>query len=470
MSSNDQSNKLIKWSVILLDFIVMNALIAAFARWHPSVMTWAAERRDIFFLACNLAMMVSEYRFYTVIHRRIVVSSDILRRIMGLTMLHALVAYVTLKVMDYSLPVGAILVELDTLLFVLLLIVRVAERWAVKRYRMSGGNYRMVTLVGTDVELLNIYDKLHQDPTRGFKVLGYYGDGDIPGNDGRIQHIGTLKELLDNLKNPGGLKLGDDLYVCMSRLQSDTIKRISRMCEETVTRFYFVPVSVESIGLPLKRELMDDMEIFATYENPLINPVNRAVKRTFDIVASACALLCILPFLPIIAFMIKRQSPQGPVFFKQPRTGLDGKVFYCYKFRSMHPNKDESGLVQATKDDPRKFPFGDLMRKTSVDELPQFWNVLKGEMSIVGPRPHPVALNEKYTELIDKYMVRHFVKPGVTGWAQVTGFRGETEELWQMEGRVKRDIWYMEHWSFWLDVRIMWLTVKQIVMKDEQAY
>ena len=122
MSSNDQSNKLIKWSVILLDFIVMNALIAAFARWHPSVMTWAAERRDIFFLACNLAMMVSEYRFYTVIHRRIVVSSDILRRIMGLTMLHALVAYVTLKVMDYSLPVGAILVELDTLLFVLLLL------------------------------------------------------------------------------------------------------------------------------------------------------------------------------------------------------------------------------------------------------------------------------------------------------------------------------------------------------------
>ena len=242
------------------------------------------------------------------------------------------------------------------------------------------------------------------------------------------------------------------------------------MCEEHVIRFYYVPVSVESMGMNLKRVMLDDIEVFVTYKNPLQYPVNRLIKRTFDIVVSCIALLCILPFLPIIAFMIKKQSPKGPVFFKQPRTGLDGKNFYCYKFRSMHPNKDESGLVQATKDDPRKFPFGNLMRKTSVDELPQFWNVLKGDMSIVGPRPHPVALNEEYTKLIDKYMVRHFVKPGVTGWAQVTGFRGETEELWQMEGRIKRDIWYMEHWSFWLDIRIMWLTAKKIIIHDEHAY
>jgi putative colanic acid biosynthesis UDP-glucose lipid carrier transferase len=194
------------------------------------------------------------------------------------------------------------------------------------------------------------------------------------------------------------------------------------------------------------------------------------VKRVFDIVFSIFAIVCFLPFLPIIALIIKIQSPKGGVFFRQPRTGADGKNFLCVKFRSMHPNKDESGLVQATKDDPRKFPFGNLMRKTSIDELPQFWNVLKGDMSIVGPRPHPVALNEEYVKLIDKYMVRHYVKPGVTGWAQVTGFRGETEELWQMEGRVKRDIWYMENWSFWLDLRIIWLTIRQILLKDEQAY
>ena len=470
MRTNDQTNKLIKWIIIMMDFILMNLLIWLFAKYHPSVMTWDSDKKDIFFLACNLAMMASEYRFYTVIHRRRTTSGDILRRIIGLTMLHVVLTYLLLKVLEYNMSIGLVLLLLDTLLFILLLVARIFERWAVKRYRLSGGNFRTVTLVGSDPELLGIYDKLVKDPTRGFRVLGYYGDETIEGNDGRLVRLGSLEDVVENRHTPKNLRLGDDLYACISRLDSKTIRRISRMCEETVTRFYYVPVSVETIGLPLKREQLEDIEIFTTYENPLNNPINQIVKRIFDIVMSSFALLCILPFLPIIAYMIKKQSPNGPVFFKQPRTGQDGKNFYCYKFRSMHPNKDESGLVQATKDDPRKFPFGNLMRKTSIDELPQFWNVLKGDMSIVGPRPHPVALNEEYVKLIDKYMVRHFVKPGVTGYAQVTGFRGETEELWQMEGRIKRDIWYMEHWSFWLDIRIIWWTVKQIIMKDEQAY
>ena len=470
MRNNNQTNSLIKWSIITLDFVLMNLLIWLFAKWHPEVILWSSDKKDIFFLACNLAMVVSEFQFYTVIHRRRTNSADILKRIVGLTMMHVVLAYLIMKTLDFLIPVGKVLLTLDTIMVVLLLLVRIVERWAVKSYRMSGGNFRTVTLVGSDSELLSVYDRLVKDPTRGFRVLGYYGDETIEGNDGSLKRLGSLEEFVEKRHYPNELIIGDDLYACISRLDSKTIRRISRLCEETVTRFYYVPVSVETIGLPLRREQLDDIEIFTTYDNPLINPVNKLVKRIFDVVVSSIALLCILPFLPIIAFMIKKQSPQGPVFFKQPRTGLDGHDFYCYKFRSMHPNKDESGLVQATKDDPRKFPFGDLMRKTSIDELPQFWNVLKGDMSIVGPRPHPVKLNEKYTELIDKYMVRHFVKPGVTGYAQVTGFRGETEELWQMEGRIKRDIWYMEHWSFWLDFRIMWWTVKQIVLKDEQAY
>ena len=472
MRNNDQTNALIKWIVVFLDFVALNLLVWLFAKWHPTVLTWTSDKKDIFFLVCNLAMMLSEYRFFTVIHRRRTTGTDILQRIIGLTVLHAVLAFLLLKVMDYAMPVGKVLLLLDTLLFIILLVGRVVERLAVKRYRLSGGNFRSVTLVGDDPELLGIYDRLVKDPTRGFKILGYYSHGvEKDGLEEKgVRRLGTVDDLIKNRHHLENLTIGDDMYVCLSRLDAKTIKRISRMCEETVTRFYYVPVSVESIGLPLKRELLDDMEIYSTYENPLQNPVNRFVKRLFDVVVSSVALLCILPILPIIAFMIKKQSPKGPVFFKQPRTGLDGKIFYCYKFRSMHPNKDESGLVQAQKDDPRKFPFGNLMRKTSIDELPQFWNVLKGDMSIVGPRPHPVALNEEYVKLIDKYMVRHFVKPGVTGYAQTTGFRGETEELWQMEGRVRRDIWYMEHWSFWLDIRIMWWTAKQIILKDEQAY
>ena len=470
MRNNDHTNLLIKWSVIFLDFALINLLMWLLVKFHPTIIEWTGDRKRIFFLACNLAMMMSEYRFFTVIHRRRVTSTDIVQRIIGLTMLHIVLAYLILKVLVYDMPVGIILLQMDTLLFVILFFGRIIERLVVKHYRMSGGNFRTVTLVGSDSELLEIYKRLTNDPTRGFKVLGYYGNDSIEGNDGKLIRLGSLDELMEKRHTPNNLIIGDDLYVCLSRLESKTIKQISRMCEENVTRFYYVPVSVETIGLPLRRESLDEIEVFSTYENPLQNPVNQFIKRLFDIVMSLVALLCILPFLPVIAFMIKKQSPNGPVFFKQPRTGLDGKDFYCYKFRSMHPNKDESGLVQARKDDPRKFPFGNFMREASIDELPQFWNVLKGDMSIVGPRPHPVALNEEYVKLIDKYMVRHFVKPGLTGFAQTTGFRGETEELWQMEGRVKRDIWYMEHWSFWLDLRIMWWTVRQILLRDEQAY
>ena len=469
MGKNNQSNKIIKWGIIIGDIVIMNLLLLLVSKWHPQALLWSGDDKLIVKLVCNLALVMSEFKFYTVIHRRLVSSSDILSRIVGLTITQTVLAYLFLKIIDYKLPVGWMLFVLGTVFTVVLVVVRLLERWMVKLYRKAGGNFRTATFIGSDTELLSVYKRLMNDPTRGFRVLGYYGD-EIDGASGVMERLGTLDDVMKNLEHPENLNLGDDVYVCLSRRDSKIVKRISKMCERQVIYFYYVPVSIESMGINLKRELLDDMEIFAAYENPLQNPVNRFVKRVVDIVFSIFALICILPILPVVALIIKIQSPKGPVFFRQLRTGLDGKNFYCIKFRSMHPNKDESGTKQATKDDPRKFPFGNFMRKASIDELPQFWNVLKGDMSIVGPRPHPLAINEKYTELIDKYMVRHFVKPGVTGWAQVTGFRGETEELWQMEGRIKQDIWYMEHWSFWLDIRILWMTVKQILTHDEQAY
>jgi putative colanic acid biosynthesis UDP-glucose lipid carrier transferase len=231
-------------------------------------------------------------------------------------------------------------------------------------------------------------------------------------------------------------------------------------------KFYYVPPTNESFNM--QSVFIDDIEVFASYTSPLEEPLNRLLKRVFDIVVSVIALTLTALLFPVVAIVIKVQSP-GPLLFRQRRTGMDGKDFWCLKFRSMHVNAD-SDRVQATKDDPRKYPFGNFMRKTNIDELPQFWNVLRGDMSIVGPRPHMLAHTEQYSALISKYMVRHFVKPGVTGWAQVTGFRGETSELWQMEGRVERDIYYIQHWSVWLDLRIIWMTVKTIFKTDKNAY
>ena len=239
-----------------------------------------------------------------------------------------------------------------------------------------------------------------------------------------------------------------------------------QLCNQRMVKFYYVPPVEET--LKLQPVFIDDIEVMTPYISPLDDTLNRFLKRLFDIVISIVALVFTALLFPFVYVIIKMQSP-GPVFFRQLRTGIAGHEFNCIKFRSMHVNADSDSL-QASKDDPRKFPFGNFIRKTNIDELPQFWNVLRGDMSIVGPRPHMLAHTEQYSHLINKYMVRHFVKPGVTGWAQVTGFRGETRELWQMEGRVERDIWYIQHWSLWLDIRIIWMTIKTVFRTDANAY
>ena len=186
-------------------------------------------------------------------------------------------------------------------------------------------------------------------------------------------------------------------------------------------------------------------------------------------VFSSLFLVTVFPFVYLIVGSIIKLTSPGPVFFKQMRTGLNGVDFVCYKFRSMKVN-DEADSKQATADDPRKTRFGNFLRRSNIDELPQFINVFKGEMSIVGPRPHMLAHTETYARLIDKYMVRHFIKPGVTGWAQTHGFRGETKELSQMEERVKADIWYMEHWTMLLDIYIIYKTVANVVVGEKETH
>ena len=485
MRRNNQSNRLIKWFIIVGDFVLLNAILLIPARWSWTVNNWPDRSLEIFILVNNIALMLAQMRFSTIVHLRLVGAGEILQRLIGLTAMQAVLAYVLLKVFDYYLPIGWIEWGVGTIFFVVLLVKRLAERWFIKLYRQAGRNSRMVTLVGSDSELLEVYKKLITDQTLGYRILGYYGDESLlnlkkeyqeqgtwnVGADNyrdKLERLGSLEDFVEGMDHPEDLQLGDELYLCVSRLEKKIIRRISQLCDHKIIRFYYVPMSVESIGLKLKREMMDDMEVFTTYENPLQNSVNKAVKRVFDVIMSLVFLIPTALIFPIVWLIIKIQSP-GPILFKQARTGLDGKTFNMLKFRSMHVNAD-ADKVQATKDDPRKYPFGNFMRKTNIDELPQFLNVLKGDMSIVGPRPHMLAHTEQYSQLIDKYMVRHFVKPGLTGWAQVTGFRGETKELWQMEGRVKRDIWYMEHWNIWLDVRIMWLTFKSFFVHDEHAY
>jgi putative colanic acid biosynthesis UDP-glucose lipid carrier transferase len=211
------------------------------------------------------------------------------------------------------------------------------------------------------------------------------------------------------------------------------------------------------------------MPVLSPRNEPLDDVGNRIKKRFFDLIVSSIAIIFILSWLvPLIALLIKLES-RGPVFFVQKRNGKDGKPFNCLKFRSMRQNADADAR-QATKGDNRITRLGNFMRKTSIDELPQFFNVLMSDMSVVGPRPHMLKHTQDYSRLINQFMIRHFLKPGITGWAQVNGFRGETKTTEDMANRVTYDIWYLENWSLWLDARIVFMTVFNIFRGEKNAY
>ena len=460
IKNNNLTNQLIKWLIIAGDFVVLWVLLYFVVGTIFQSEGWNDEKSRAFWMTCTFALIVAEYCFPSVIHERMVGANDILRRSTMLVTTHALLSYLLLRAIHFVSRLGWQLFAMGLVMLVSIILLRFVGRWLVKRLRQSGHNTRCVTLVGADKELLNLYRKLITTATYGYRVHCIYGDIEGLTPDGSISDFKAL------LSRPKDLKLGDEVYLCVPRSERELIEQTVRLCDHRMVKFYYLPTAEERLNLqPI---LIDDIAVMTTYTSPLEDPLNRLMKRSADLLLSAMLLVPIVVMMPFIAVIIKRQSP-GPIFFRQRRTGLDGREFWCWKFRSMHVNSTADSQ-QATKDDPRKFPFGNFMRKTSIDELPQFWNVLRGDMSIVGPRPHMLAHTEQYNRLIDKYMVRHFVKPGITGWAQVTGFRGETSELWQMEGRVERDIWYIQHWSIWLDLRIIWMTVKAIFKRDEKAY
>lgn len=457
---------------MLVDLLMLNGILILFRMWSPTLQTWSVGRTETLWVVCNLAMALSMWKFSTIIHLRMVSGGDILRKVFELTVTQTLIAYLIMKLIEVNRPIGWMLVDLGICQMLVMTVLRVLERLAIKQFRQLGMNTRTVTFVGDDSELSTLYTMLKGNPTLGYRVVGLYTNAnpiaEQDEKDNKIPVFGTVSDLIEAVEREEPLTLGDELYVCLSRREREKVKILSDYCDRHIIRFYYVPISVEQLGMRLKRELYEDMELFTTYEVPLEYPMHKSLKRLFDLVMSLIVLIVGIPLLPIVALIIKIQSP-GPVFFRQERTGYNGRNFLCYKFRSMRVNKDADKL-QATENDPRKFPFGNFMRKYNIDELPQFWNVFKGDMSVVGPRPHMLYHTEKYSQLIERYMVRHFVKPGITGWAQVTGYRGETRELWQMEKRVKQDIWYIENWTIWLDLRIIWMTFRTMVVHDKKAY
>ncbi len=342
-----------------------------------------------------------------------------------------------------------------------ILLGRLWLRWQASRPSAR----RPALIVGAGELGAKVARALSKDPFSGHQFLGFFDDRDGSRLDPSAagQMAGKLSELPAKIAELGVR----DVYITLPLGSQPRIVQLLEHLQGTTASLHLVP---DVFGISIIQGRLKDLHgvpVVGICETPFTG-TNELVKRISDIVMSLCILTLIAPVLLLVALGVKLSSP-GPVIFKQRRNGLDGEEIEIYKFRSMRVMDNGSTVKQATRDDPRITPFGAFLRRTSLDELPQFINVLQGRMSIVGPRPHAVAHNVQYRELIKAYMVRHKVRPGITGWAQVNGLRGETDTVEKMRQRVEYDLEYLRNWSLALDLQIILRTVR-LVLFDRHAY
>ncbi|TCT91866.1 putative colanic acid biosynthesis UDP-glucose lipid carrier transferase [Gibbsiella quercinecans] len=331
-------------------------------------------------------------------------------------------------------------------------IFRLFIRYAIGYARRIGYNNRKVAIVGTLPIGINLAKNFQDATWLGFDVKGIYSDSEIESREG-IPYGGTLSKLVSQAKS-GHI---DRVYIAMPMSDEVKIKQLVTELTDTTCSVMLIPDVLTFNMLQSRVEEVNGVPVVSLFDTPM-SGINMLLKRIEDIVLSLCILLFISPVLVIIALFVKFTS-HGPIIFRQTRYGIDGKPIKVWKFRSMRVMENGDKVIQAKKVDLRVTPVGGFLRRTSLDELPQFFNVLKGDMSIVGPRPHAVVHNEQYRTLIKGYMLRHKMKPGITGWAQINGWRGETDTLEKMEKRVEYDLDYIRDWSIWLDLKIIFLTV-----------
>jgi len=335
---------------------------------------------------------------------------------------------------------------------------KLAVFYLLKKYRLLlKGNLRKVVIIGLNQKTDQLRKFFLENPEYGYVLAKTF---DLNKDDKT-----TLDECLTFIEENNV----DEIYSSVAKLNNKELSQLIDYADNNLKILKFLPDNKEIYSKRLDFTYYGYLPILSLRKIPIEEPFNKFIKRSFDIILSIIVIVGVLSWLtPILAIFIKLES-KGPVFFKQRRNGLDYKEFYCYKFRSMRPNP-EAHLYQIRKNDPRVTRVGKVIRKTSIDELPQFINVLKGEMSVVGPRPHMVSHTHMYAKRIDKFMVRHFIKPGITGLAQVSGYRGEVEDDNHIINRVKYDIFYLENWSLFLDIKIVFQTIYNALRGEEKAY
>jgi Undecaprenyl-phosphate glucose phosphotransferase len=419
---------------------------------------------DTYWLIGNITYLVSVNSIYMALHSRMLRPEAIIAKA-GKTMLLQFVLFLaTLAFLHIVTPSRLILSVFYIVTTVVVAFERLLVRKLIKTVRYYGGDECNALLIGNGAALQDMID-LMNDRWNGYNLVGIFTDEDEERYK-KVYYMGTIDDAIPYLESTDEI---DEIYCSSIDGKQKVIDDIVNYCDDRVIRFYNVPRMNRYQSRWMKMKEMGDLSVLSLRNEPLNVFYNRFIKRSFDLIMSTLFLCTLYPIIYVIVAIVTKITSPGPVYFKQMRTGVDGKDFWCYKFRSMQVNKD-SDTLQATKNDVRVTKFGKFLRHSNIDELPQLINVWLGNMSIVGPRPHMLKHTEYYGQMVNKYMVRHFVKPGITGWAQVNGYRGETKELADMEKRIECDIWYLENWNFWLDLVIILKTVQNMIRGEKKAY
>ncbi|WP_142688377.1 undecaprenyl-phosphate glucose phosphotransferase [Chitinophaga polysaccharea] len=355
-----------------------------------------------------------------------------------------------------------------SLTFIGIIIMKFLVKQSLLRLRSNGYNIKNILIVGTGDTGMNFYRTILSNDHFGYRCVGFVDEQTNPYLNG--QYLGKIADLQRVLEDHEI----DDVIVALPETPGAEMEKIIITSEKEAKRVRIIADCYRFCTSTASMNLFGNFPLLTIRTSPLDDPAKQRFKRLFELCFTIALFLTVFWWLfPLIALLIKLSSP-GPILFKQTRQGLKNKKITCYKFRSMTRNSDtvdaNGRYLQATQHDARITPVGRFLRKTNLDELPQFFNVLRGDMSLVGPRPHPMALHQESRNTIQNYMLRHVVKPGITGWAQVNGYRGETRASGLMQKRVDFDLWYIENYSFWLDCQIIFQTLMNMIKGDKNAY
>lgn len=465
--ASNRFSRYMKLTLLLCDILLLNVAypLSVWVRFGNFVNLQDSEVKTIWLFANALWIgLVVYHNAYKLI--RVERIENLLSRTFKLFLIHSAIISVCVIILDYDKISRLRMLYFFLIFYSSIMVLRVIYLKTLKYIRVKGYNFRNVIIIGCNENGRRIGEIITSDLSYGFRVAGYFDNLSNLQSRNWFNFKGDISDIEAFVQTE---KI-HEMYIALHFDQSGQIKDLIRLSEKYLIRLKFVPDFYNyTQARKVNIDFYGNTPVLMLRKEPLEQPFNRLIKKIFDISFSFLVIVLVFTWLfPILMILVKLSSA-GPIFFKQKRSGEDNRSFTCLKFRTMRVNylADE---LQATEGDQRITKIGAFMRRTNLDELPQFFNVLLGSMSVVGPRPHMLKHTEQYSELIHNYLIRHLAKPGITGWAQVNGYRGETKELEDMKKRVEYDIWYIENWSFLIDIKIVFKTCTNMIKGDKKAY